>query len=78
MQDEPGDDHEGEEEVERNGNRKVWNTEVDGDRVPDVAARSRGSADESHDTRRYINDVTPHFHDRIAENLNAHPERQGT
>ena len=34
VQEESDDDHEGEEDVERNRNRKVWNTEIDGDSIP--------------------------------------------
>jgi len=51
MQDEPGDDHEGEEDVECHRNRKVWKAKVDGDRIPDTAVRLRGLVDE-HDTHR--------------------------
>ena len=59
MQDEPGDDHEGEEDVEKNRDRKVRNTEVEGGRIPDATPRSRGSADGRPRTRCYVNDLSP-------------------
>ena len=37
MQDKPRDNHEGEEDVERNRDRKVWKTKVDDGTVPDTA-----------------------------------------
>ena len=56
VQDEARNDHEREEDVERNRNRKVWKTKVDGDRVPDAAVRLRSLVD-GHDTHRYVDNV---------------------
>ena len=52
MQDEPDDDHEGEEDVERKRDREVWETE------PNAGGQFRGLVDE-HDTHSYrIDDVS--------------------
>ena len=46
VQDEPDDDHKGEENVERDRDRIVWNVKVEADGLQDVAARWRGPVDE--------------------------------
>ena len=56
MGDKPYDDQQGENDVEREGNRKVWKTKVDRDGVPNTAVRLRGLVDED-DTHPYIDDV---------------------
>jgi len=37
VEDEPDNDQQGEEDVERHRNRGVWNTEVEGDSGPEAA-----------------------------------------
>ena len=71
VQNEPDDDHEGEEDVERQRNRKVWKAE------PDTAGQIRGLVDE-HDTHRYIEDVSLGCRRRFVNNPNAYPTSQGT
>ena len=58
VEDEPNDDHEGEEDVERNRNRKVWKAEVDSDGIPNTAIWLRGLVDER-DAHCCINNVSP-------------------
>ena len=57
MKNEPDDDHQGEENVERNRNRNIWNTEVEGDAARSTAP-SAGLGDDYHETRHYIDGVS--------------------
>ena len=77
MQDEPRDNHEGEEDVERNRDRKVWKTEVDDGTVPDTAIRLRCLADER-DTHPYIDGVNPEYRCRFVGDVSTHLQSQGT
>ena len=71
VEDEPDDDHEGEEDVERQCDRKVRKSE------PDAAGQFRGLVDK-HDTHRYIEDVSLECRRQVVDNVNAYPMSQGT
>ena len=57
VQDEPDDDHEGEEDIKCDRNRKVWETEVDSDSVPEIFVWLRCLVEENN-THRCINDAS--------------------
>ena len=72
MPDEPDNDHEGEEDVERKRNRKVRKGEVA------IFVHPRAVVDEQH-TRSYTDNVSlPEFCWRFVEYSDAHPKKQGT
>ena len=70
VQDEPDGDHEGEEDVERKGNRKVWNNR------PAVAGQLCELVDK-HGTHRCTNGVSPRCCCGFVDS-EAHPKTQGT
>ena len=49
------DDHEDEEDVERNRNRKIWSGEIGDDGDLEGFIRSHGLADDHQYTHRYVN-----------------------
>ena len=68
MQDEPDGDHQGEEDIEWNGNRKVWRGGMGNERSPDSVSYSRGLVDERDDAQRCVNgDVSPNRSRRFSE-----------
>ena len=73
MYNEPDDDHEGEEDVERKGNGKVWK----GGRHNKDWDRPRAPIDEKY-THRCVDDVSPELYRRFVDNSNTHPMNQGT
>ena len=77
MHDEPGDDHQGEEDVERNGNGDVWNADLAEDNGPH-SLPSVTLGDDYQEAHRYIDDVSPDRYCLFVENSNAYPKRQGT
>ena len=68
MHGESHNDQKREEHIKRKGDRKVWNTKVDGDGVPNAAVRLRGLVDE-HDTHRYIGSVSQGYRGWHTENI---------
>ena len=53
------DDHEDEEDVERNRNRKIWSGEIGDDGDLEGFIRSHGLADDHQYTHRYVNGASP-------------------
>ena len=57
VQDKTSDDHEGEEDVERDRDRKVWKTEINGGSFPDTVFRPRRLVGVC-DADRYVNNIS--------------------
>ena len=76
MQDEPCDDHEREEGIEREVYHKRWNTGVR--RVIVQAARLQGITYEQLATHRCVGSVSGEYRFWLAEDSNTHPKRQNT
>jgi len=64
MQDQSGNDHQGKEDVERNRDRNMWKTQVNGDSDPGTAPYM-GMRGSYHNTCRYIIDVSPERHQLV-------------
>ena len=77
MQDEPYNDHEREEDVERKRDRKVRKTKVGGDGILEAAARLRGPVDD-YDACRCIDGVISPERCRRVEGSGAHLESRST
>ena len=67
MHGESCNDQERQEDIKREGDRKVWKAEVDGYGVPDATVRLGGLVDE-HDTHRCISNVSRRCCYQIAMN----------
>jgi hypothetical protein len=71
VEDEPWDDHEGEKDVHREGNRKLWIIEAEGEFAP-VASGGLGSlVVDEHDTHLWIIDVSGKCRFQITEDSNT-------
>ena len=73
VHDEPYDDHDCEDDVDRKGNRKVWNAEVNCDGVPKTIVWLCGLVDE-HGTHRCVSIVSREYHCQLAEDLEHIPK----
>jgi len=77
MQDQSGNDHQREEDVERNRDRKVPKNQVNGDTDPGTVPYTDVRKSD-HNTCRYTNDVSPARRSWFVENSNTYPRWQDT
>lgn len=78
MEDEPYDDHEGEKDIEREGDGEIWIIEAEGNLAPVATIRFSHLVVDEHDTHSWISDVSEECHCEIAEVLNTYLNRRGT
>lgn len=78
MQDESYDDHEREENVECNGNRKVRKIEAVSKGAPIAGVRLRDLVVGEHDTHSCMDELSPERRDHLAENWSTYPKKRDT
>lgn len=78
VRDEPYDDHEGEEGIERRRKREVYSGKFENERALDLAVRFQSLVNHRCDAHRCIDGVSPERHRRFSGDSNTNREQQFT